>query len=86
MEKHTEMSWKEDQIIAQLHNSVDNALAAVGQAQTNPTEQKRQDAREKIQHAERSFQNAVEARGETEPIIQLKEQLFKSKESFQNLH
>ncbi|TDL30753.1 hypothetical protein E2R51_17365 [Jeotgalibacillus sp. S-D1] len=86
MENHTEHSWKEDQLIAQLHNSVDNAFDAVGQAHTNPTEEKRQDAREKIQHAERSFKNAVEARGEIEPIIRLKEQLFKSKESYQKLH
>ncbi len=38
MEDHTQMSWKEDNVISQLHNSVDNVTLAVGQALTNPTE------------------------------------------------
>lgn len=86
MEDHTQMSWKEDTIIAQLHNSVDNVTMAVGQAQTRPTEQTIQNALDMIERAERSVTNALQSRGETEPISTLLEQLNQNKEKLNDLH
>ncbi|WP_225986141.1 hypothetical protein [Psychrobacillus glaciei] len=48
------MSCKVDNVIAQLHNSVDNVIFAVGQALTNLTEQFIQYAQNMIERAERS--------------------------------
>ncbi|MEW9502191.1 hypothetical protein [Jeotgalibacillus marinus] len=86
MEDHTQMSWKEDNIISQLHNSVDNATTAVGQAQSHPTEQLIQQAQKMIEHADRSVTNALQNRGNLEPISRLQEQLNQNKEKLNRLH
>ncbi|MBE3102614.1 MAG: hypothetical protein IMZ40_00015 [Bacilli bacterium] len=86
MEDHTQMSWKEDNIISQLHNSVDNVTMAVGQAQTRPSEQTIQRAQEMIERAERSVTNALQSRGEMDPISALQKQLNQNKEKLNELH
>lgn len=72
---HTQVSWKEDNVIARLHNSVDNVTLAVGQALTNPNERSIQNAEDLIERANRSVKMALESRGNLEPIISLQEQL-----------
>lgn len=86
MEDHTQMSWKEDIVIAQLHNSVDNATIAVGQALTNPTDQFIQQAQKMIEHADRSVTNALQSRGNSDPINSLQEQLNQKREQLNRLH
>jgi len=86
MDDHTQMSWKEDNIIGQLHNSVDNASMAVGKALTKPTDQFIEEALRMIEHANRSVENALESRGSTDPIISLQEQLNHEKERLNTLH
>lgn len=86
MDDHTQMSWKEDIVIGQLHNSVDNASMAVGKALTKPTEQFIQEALHMIEHADRSVENALESRGNIEPISALQEQLSHEKERLNTLH
>lgn len=85
MEDHTQMSWKEDNVLARLHNSVDNATVAIGQAQTHPTEQFIQSAQDAIERAERSVAMALETRGQMEPISTLQSQLNESKEKLNKL-
>lgn len=86
MEDHTQMSWKEDNVISQLHNSVDNATIAVGQALTNPTDQFIQLAQKMIEHADRSVTNALQSREKSEPINALQEQLNQNREQLNRLH
>ncbi|MFX3675200.1 MAG: hypothetical protein ACE3JQ_12260 [Paenisporosarcina sp.] len=86
MDDHTQMSWKEDGVITQLHNSVDNVRMAVGQALSNPTEQFIQNALNKIEHANRSVSNALENQGDIEPIRTLQEQLKQDKERLNTIH
>jgi len=63
---HTQMSWKEDNVIARLHNSVDNVTLAVGQALTNPTDRSIQNAEDMIERANKSIAMALESRGNLE--------------------
>ncbi|MFB1082561.1 hypothetical protein [Jeotgalibacillus sp. JSM ZJ347] len=86
METHSEMSWKEDQVIIQLHNSVENAEEAVRQARTNPVEERIKEAFEKIETAERSCTNAIQARGSSQSILELQDTLAQSKEKLNQLH
>lgn len=86
MVDHTQMSWKEDNVISRLHNSVDNVTFAVGQALTNPTEQFIQNAEDMIERAERSVQMAIQTRGELDPILSLKQQLNENKEKLNRVH
>ena len=86
MDDHTQMSWKEDTVIGQLHNSVDNVTFAVGEAFTNPTERAIQNARNMIERAERSVTMALDSRGELEPISTLQEQLNQDKEKLNKLN
>lgn len=85
MEDHTQMSWKEDNVIGQLHNSVDNVALAVGQALTNPSEQSIQNAHNMIERAERSVTMALESRGELGPINMLQDQLKQDKEKLNRI-
>ena len=82
---HTQMSWKEDNVLARLHNSVDNITLAVGQALTNPTEQSIQNAEDMIERANRSVAMALESRGKMEPISTLQEQLDQNRERLNTL-
>jgi hypothetical protein len=82
---HTQMSWKEDNVLARLHNSVDNVTLAVGQALTNPTEQSIQNAEDMIERANRSVAMALESRGKMEPISTLQEQLDQNRERLNTL-
>lgn len=82
---HTQMSWKEDNVLARLHNSVDNVTLAVGQALTNPTEQSIQNAEDMIERADRSVAMALESRGKMEPISTLQEQLDQNRERLNTL-
>lgn len=86
MEDHAKMSWKEDTILGQLHNSVDHAEMAVGQALTNPSEQFIHQAQLMIERAERSVENAIKNQGETDPVISLQEQLNDQKARLGQLH
>ncbi|WP_342542323.1 hypothetical protein MHH33_16005 [Paenisporosarcina sp. FSL H8-0542] len=86
MEDHTQMSWKEDTIIGQLHNSVDNAAMAVGQALTNPSEQFIHQAHEMIERADRAVENALKNQGQTDPVSLLQDQLSAQKEKLNRLH
>ena len=83
---HTVPSWKEDEMLVQLNYSVENAVQAVGQAQSNPTEEQIQDARQKIERAEHSFANAIQTRGQIEPIQRLQEEFNESKNRLEKLH
>ena len=86
MEDHTKMSWKEDTVIAQLHNSVDNVTQALGHAFTNPSEQFIQQAQEMIEHADRAIENAIKNQGQTDPILSLQQELNQKKEALNTLH
>jgi hypothetical protein len=86
MEDHTKMSWKEDTVIAQLHNSVDNVTTAVGQAFTNPSEQFIKQAQEMIEHADRAVANALKNQGQSDPILSLQQELNQKKEQLNTLH
>lgn len=86
MDDHTQMSWKEDIVLGQLHNSVDNVAMAVGKALTKPTDQFIQEARHMIEHADRTVENALESRGNIEPISSLQAQLNHEKERLNTLH
>lgn len=86
MEDHTQMSWKEDTVIGQLTNSVDNVSIAVSKAFTNPTEQFIQEAQKKIEHADRAVENALKNQGQTDPILSLQKELNQKKEELNTLH
>ena len=86
MVDHTQMSWKEDNVISRVHNSVDNVTFAVGQALTNPTEQFIQNAQDMIEHAEKSVQMAIQTRGDLDPIMSLQQQLKEDKERLNMVH
>lgn len=86
MEDHTKMSWKEDTVIGQLTNSVDNVTIAVRKAFTNPTEQFIQEAQKKVEHADRAVENALKNQGETDPILSLQKELNSQKEELNTLH
>ena len=86
MDDHTKMSWKEDNVLAQLHNSVDNVTNAVGQAFTNPSEQFIQQAHKMIEHADRAVENAIKNQGQTDPILSLQKELNQKKEDLNTLH
>jgi len=86
MEDHTQMSWKEDNVIARLHNSVDNATIAVGQALTNPTDQFIEQAQAMIERADRTVIDALESRGSLEPITALQQELEQKKAQLNRLH
>ncbi|PPA68926.1 hypothetical protein [Jeotgalibacillus proteolyticus] len=81
MENRTDTSWKDDEVILQLSNSVNNAIEAAGLAQTNPSALHIQEAKDKLGHAERACENASSARGDIGPIRELKEQLIQTKEN-----
>ena len=83
---HTQMSWKEDNVIARLHNSVDNVTLAVGQALTNPTEQSIENAEDLIERAKKTVAMALETRGNLEPISTLQEQLHQNIDRLSTLH
>ncbi|KIL45209.1 hypothetical protein [Jeotgalibacillus soli] len=83
---HTEMSWKHDNLISQLHNSVDNVTAAVGQALSHPTEQLIQHALTMIDRAENALTNALQNIQHQEPIHQLEEQLNLNKKELERLY
>jgi len=82
---HVQSSWKEDTVIGQLHNSVDNVTFAVGQALTDPTDRAMQNVEDMIERANRSVKMALDSRGEIEPISQLQDQLRESIEKFHTL-
>ncbi|WP_404406980.1 hypothetical protein [Jeotgalibacillus malaysiensis] len=86
MDQQTDMSWKEDQVIIQLHNSVENAEEAVRHARTNPVEERINEAFKKIETAERSCTNAIQSRGNSKPILELQETLAQSREKLKLLH
>ncbi|MBM7578657.1 hypothetical protein [Jeotgalibacillus terrae] len=86
MDQQTDVSWKEDQVIIQLHNSVENAEEAVRQARTNPVEERIKEALEKIEKAERSCTNAMQARGDSKPVQELQDRLNKNKDALNQLH
>ncbi len=86
MEDHTKMSWKEETVITQLHNSVDNVTIAVAKALTHPTEHSILVAQEKIEHANRSVTNALQNQGDIEPIRTLQDQLNQDKERLNRIH
>ncbi|WP_144510354.1 hypothetical protein [Bacillus sp. FJAT-22090] len=86
MEDHTQMSWKEDNVIARLYNSVDDVTLAVGQALTHPTDEAIQNAHNAIEQADRSVAMALQSRGNLEPISSLQEQLNQNKEQLNRIH
>jgi hypothetical protein len=86
MEDHTKVSWKDDTVLTRLNNSVDNVTLAIGEALTNPTEQTMLNVQNKIEHANRSVENALEKEGDIEPIRTLRERLDQSKDKFNTLH
>ena len=86
MEDHTQMSWKEDTIIGQLTNSIENASMAVGQALTNPSEQFIHQAHEMLERADRAVDNALKNQGQSDPISSLQDQLNQQKEKLNRLH
>jgi predicted lipid-binding transport protein (Tim44 family) len=85
MEKHTEMSWKHENVVSQLHNSVDTVTTAVGQAQSHPTQQLIQQAKNLIVRADNAVLNALQNSVNREPIHRLQEQLNKNKMQLQQL-
>ncbi|WP_203363576.1 hypothetical protein [Bacillus sp. REN10] len=85
MEDHTKMSWKNENVISQLRNSVENATTAVGQAQSHPTEQLIQQARNLIERADNALMNAVQNSPHQEPVQQLQDQLNQNKERLYRL-
>ncbi len=86
MEKHTEMSWKNENVVSQLHNSVDTVTTAVGQAQTNPTDQLIEHAKSLVDRADHAVLNAQQNSENLEPIQRIQEQLNKEKQRLQQLY
>ncbi|MFK2825931.1 hypothetical protein QYG89_09680 [Bacillus sp. B190/17] len=82
---HTNATWKNENVISQLRNSVDNVMMAVGQAQSNPTQQFIQQAQSMINRADNALDNALQNGGHMEPIHRLQEQLDHNKEQLQQL-
>ncbi|WP_259455697.1 hypothetical protein [Bacillus sp. PK3_68] len=82
---HTKASWKNENVISQLHNSIDNVIAAMGQAQSNPTEQAIRQARNTIDQAGSALANALEKSEHLEPIHRLQEQLNRNKQQLEQL-
>lgn len=85
MADHTKMSWKNENAISQLRNSVDNVTAGVEDAQSHPNEKLIQQAQNSLERAERSVENALQKSGHLEPIERLQEQLDLNKEKLQQL-
>jgi len=79
-------SWKEDEVVSKLYNSVLNVSEAVGQAYSNPSDQLIHEARERVERANRTLANAIETRGEIEPIVRLSELLDAEKDQLNLLH
>lgn len=82
---HTEASWKNENVISQLRNSVDNVIAAMGQAQSNPTEQRIQQVRNTIDQADRALTNALQNSVHLEPVHRLQKQLDYNRGQLQSL-
>ncbi|KKB34942.1 hypothetical protein [Bacillus thermotolerans] len=82
---HTSASWKNENVISQLHNSVDNVTEALGRAQTNPTESTIQHVHEAMERAENALSNALQNSEHTEPVERLREQLQRTKEQLRGL-
>ncbi|OZI12658.1 hypothetical protein CEW92_05755 [Bacillaceae bacterium SAS-127] len=85
MDDHTKMSWKNENVISQLRNSIEHATTAVGQAQSHPTEQLIQQARNMIERADNALMNAVQNSPHQEPVQQLQQQLNQNKERLYRL-
>jgi len=86
MSEHNMPSWKEDEVVSKLYNSVLHVSEAVGQAYSNPSNELINEAREKVVRADKTLANAIEARGETEPIVRLSELLDAEKDQLNLLH
>ncbi|KAB7705309.1 hypothetical protein F9802_14505 [Bacillus aerolatus] len=85
MEDHTKMSWKNDNGISRLRNSVENVTTAVGQAQSHPTQQLIQQAQNMIDRADNAVSNALQNSEHLESVNSLQEQLNQNKEQLQQL-
>ncbi|OKL37864.1 hypothetical protein [Domibacillus mangrovi] len=82
---HTKMSWKNENVISQLRNSVDNVTTAVEQAQSHPAPQLIQQAQNTMERADNALSNALQNGEHLEPINRLQEQLQQNKEQLQRL-
>ncbi|WP_050183740.1 hypothetical protein [Domibacillus robiginosus] len=85
MVDHTDMSWKNKNVITQLHNSVDNVALTVEKAQSHPTRQLIQQAQNAIEHADNALNDALQNSEHQEPVDRLQEQLSQNKERLQQL-
>lgn len=85
MMDHTQVSWKNENVISQLRNSVDNVTTAVRQAQSHPTPQLIQQAQNTMERANNALTNARQNSEHPEPIQRLQEQLQESKEQLEQL-
>ncbi|KIL72474.1 hypothetical protein [Bacillus badius] len=85
MMDHTEASWKNENVISQLRNSIDNVAEAMGQAQSNPTAQAIQRVQNTVHQADSALQNAWTKSEHAEPIQRLEEQLNYSKKQLEQL-
>lgn len=85
MADHTEMSWKNENAITQLSNSVEHVTLAVEKAQSHPTRQLIQQAQNSLEKADNAVRNALQKSEHQEPINRLQEQLTQNKQSLQQL-
>ncbi|MGG3449597.1 MULTISPECIES: hypothetical protein [Bacillaceae] len=85
MVDHTKVSWKNENVISQLRNSVDHVTTAVEQAQSHPTPQLIQQAQNVMDRADNALNNALQNSEHLEPVNRLQEQLNQNKERLQQV-
>ncbi|WP_100330272.1 hypothetical protein [Bacillus xiapuensis] len=82
---HTNASWKNENVISQLRNSVESVSMAVGQAQSHPSEQLIEQARNLIDRTNHAAYNALLNTRHPAPVHELLRQLTQEKEKLQTL-
>jgi hypothetical protein len=85
MAKHTEISWKPENPITQLHNSVEKVTDAVKQAATHPSKQQIQQAENAIDHAENAEIDALQKSGNHHSVQLSQEILHQDQELLQRV-
>jgi preprotein translocase subunit SecD len=85
MAEHTEISWKPENPITQLHNSVEKATDAVKQAASHPSQQQIEQAENAIDHAENAEIDALQKSGNHHSVQLSQEQLDQNQELLQRV-
>jgi hypothetical protein len=85
MAKHTERSWKPENPITQLHNSVEKVTDAVKQAASHPSQQQIEQAKNAIDHAQNAELDALQKSGNHHSVQLSQEILDQDQELLQRV-